>query len=52
MNMALLKKKVTLLSVFILGVLDIGIPETVVALGGQYYYKNHGDMPDVFKCCI
>ncbi len=30
-------------------VLDLGIPETVVALGGQYYYKNHGDMPDVLN---
>lgn len=30
-------------------VLDLGIPESVVALGGQYYYKNHGDMPDVFN---
>jgi len=28
-------------------VLGLGIPETVVALAGQYYYKNHGDMPDV-----
>lgn len=30
-------------------ILDLGIPETVVALGGQYYYKHHGDMPDVFN---
>lgn len=30
-------------------VLGLGIPETVVALGGQYYYKNHGDMPDVMN---
>lgn len=30
-------------------VLRIGIPETVVALGGQYYYKNVGDMPDVLN---
>lgn len=30
-------------------VLDLGIPETVVALGGQYYYKGHGDMPDVIN---
>lgn len=30
-------------------VLNLGIPETVVALGGQYYYKHHGDMPDVFN---
>ena len=30
-------------------VLNVGIPETVVALGGQYYYKNHGDMPDVLN---
>ena len=28
-------------------VLSLGIPETVVALGGQYYYKNHGDIADV-----
>lgn len=30
-------------------VLGLGIPETVVALGGQYYYKNHGDIPDVLN---
>ncbi|RIH62842.1 gfo/Idh/MocA family oxidoreductase [Mariniphaga sediminis] len=30
-------------------VLDLGIPEIVVALGGQYYYQSHGDMPDVFN---
>ena len=30
-------------------ILSLGIPETVVALGGQYYYKNHGDMPDVLN---
>lgn len=30
-------------------VLSLGIPETVVATGGQYYYKHHGDMPDVFN---
>jgi predicted dehydrogenase len=30
-------------------VLDLGVPESVVALGGQYYYKNNGDMPDVFN---
>jgi predicted dehydrogenase len=30
-------------------VLRIGIPETVVALGGQYYYKDCGDMPDVMS---
>lgn len=30
-------------------VLGLGIPETVVALAGQYYYKNHGDMPDVIN---
>ncbi len=30
-------------------ILDLGIPETTVALGGQYYYKHHGDMPDVFN---
>jgi len=30
-------------------ILDLGIPETVVALGGQYYYKNHGDMPDIIN---
>lgn len=30
-------------------VLNLGIPESVVALGGQYYYKNNGDMPDVFN---
>ena len=30
-------------------ILNLGIPETVVASGGQYYYKHHGDMPDVFN---
>ncbi len=30
-------------------VLDLGIPDSVVAQGGQYYYKSHGDMPDVFN---
>ncbi len=30
-------------------ILDLGIPESVVATGGQYYYKNHGDMPDVMN---
>ncbi len=30
-------------------ILHLGIPETVVALGGQYYYKHHGDMPDVIN---
>ncbi len=30
-------------------VLELGIPDTVVALGGQYYYKGHGDMPDLFS---
>lgn len=30
-------------------VLGLGIPETVVSLGGQYYYKGHGDMPDVMN---
>jgi predicted dehydrogenase len=30
-------------------ILRLGIPETVVAFGGQYYYLDHGDMPDVFN---
>ncbi|HAZ02955.1 MAG: hypothetical protein A2W90_09350 [Bacteroidetes bacterium GWF2_42_66] len=30
-------------------ILRLGIPETVVATGGQYYYKHHGDMPDIFN---
>jgi predicted dehydrogenase len=30
-------------------ILNLGIPESVVATGGQYYYKHHGDMPDVFN---
>ena len=30
-------------------ILGLGIPETVVAMAGQYYYKNHGDMPDVIN---
>lgn len=28
-------------------VLRLGIPDTMVALGGQYYYKEHSDIPDV-----
>jgi predicted dehydrogenase len=27
--------------------LNIGIPDTVVATGGQYFYKDFGDIPDV-----
>jgi len=27
--------------------LDLGIPNTVSATGGQYFYKEFGDMPDV-----
>lgn len=30
-------------------ILDLGIPESVVASGGQYYYRHHGDMPDVMS---
>ncbi len=30
-------------------ILNLGIPETVVSLGGQHYYKHHGDMPDVIN---
>ncbi len=30
-------------------VMRVGIPEKVIALGGQYYYKNCGDMPDVMN---
>lgn len=30
-------------------ILELGIPETVTATGGQYYYRHHGDMPDVFN---
>jgi len=30
-------------------VLNVGIPETVVATGGQYYYQYDGDMPDVIN---
>ncbi|HLF34454.1 MAG TPA: Gfo/Idh/MocA family oxidoreductase [Cyclobacteriaceae bacterium] len=30
-------------------ILNLGIPESVVALGGQFYYKNHGDMPDIMN---
>jgi predicted dehydrogenase len=30
-------------------ILELGIPESVVASGGQYYYKDHGDMPDVMN---
>ncbi len=30
-------------------ILDLGIPDSVMTMGGQYYYKNHGDMPDVIN---
>ncbi|MFA7491507.1 MAG: Gfo/Idh/MocA family oxidoreductase [Mariniphaga sp.] len=30
-------------------VLNLGIPESVVAIGGQHYYKGHGDIPDVLN---
>ncbi len=30
--------------------LDIGIPKSVVASGGQYFYKDFGDIPDVLNC--
>ena len=30
-------------------ILNLGIPDSVVAQGGQYYYKTHGDMLDVFN---
>ncbi len=30
-------------------ILGLGIPERVIAMGGQYYYKDHGDMPDVLN---
>lgn len=30
--------------------LDIGIPSSVVASGGQYFYKDYGDIPDVINC--
>jgi predicted dehydrogenase len=30
-------------------VLNLGIPETVIATGNQFYFKHHGDMPDVFN---
>lgn len=30
-------------------VLGLGIPASVIATGGQYYYKDHGDMPDVMN---
>ena len=30
-------------------ILELGIPETAMALGGQYYYKGNGDLPDVFN---
>lgn len=30
-------------------VLNLGIPQSVVASGGQYYFMHHGDMPDVFN---
>jgi predicted dehydrogenase len=30
-------------------ILGLGIPESVVALGGQWYYKYDGDMPDVLS---
>jgi predicted dehydrogenase len=33
-------------------VLNLGIPESVVAQGGQFYYKNHGDMPDILNAAF
>jgi predicted dehydrogenase len=33
-------------------VLDLGIPESVVALGGQHYFNTHGDMPDIFNAAF
>jgi hypothetical protein len=30
-------------------VMDLGIPETVVATGGNYYFKDPRDIPDVFN---
>jgi predicted dehydrogenase len=30
-------------------VLRVGIPEKVISLGGQYYYKDCGDMPDIMN---
>ncbi|MEP7111238.1 MAG: Gfo/Idh/MocA family oxidoreductase [Ferruginibacter sp.] len=33
-------------------VLNLGIPETVIATGAQYYYKNHGDMMDVINAIL
>jgi predicted dehydrogenase len=30
-------------------VLGLGIPESVIAIGGQHYYKTQGDMPDVLN---
>lgn len=30
-------------------VLGLGIPDEVIAMGGQFYYKDHGDMPDVLN---
>jgi predicted dehydrogenase len=30
-------------------IMELGVPDTVVALGGQYYYQNHGEMPDVLN---
>ncbi|MCK9208514.1 MAG: Gfo/Idh/MocA family oxidoreductase [Salinivirgaceae bacterium] len=30
-------------------VLGLGIPESVIAIGGQHYHKTHGDMPDILN---
>ena len=30
--------------------LNIGIPSSVVSSGGQYFYKEYGDVPDVLNC--
>ena len=30
--------------------LGIGIPQSVVSLGGTYYWKDQGEMPDVLTC--
>lgn len=33
-------------------VLRVGIPESVTAQGGQYYYKGVGDMPDILSASL
>ena len=32
--------------------LDMGIPKSVTASGGQYFYKKNGEIPDILNCAF